>query len=168
MPLFRRTRREPAATNIAAADDVDASRDDASQRRGPNWGVYSEYVPQSARPPEFQRLAPFNLDDDATDGPDEDIEFLASLARQVDAAPSGIRSERRVPRVTPPPAQNVYEPIERRPAEREAMQAFQDYAAHRAEVTPTPPALRVADVDVADLVEDLADTIAALRRRRAA
>ncbi len=161
---FRRTPNEGPPHGALDAPDA---RDDQPQRRpGPNWGVYSDYVPQSARPPEFQRLAPFNFDEEPGDGPDEDIEFLTSLARQVDGPPAGARSERRAPRVTPPPAQNVYEPIV--PAERDAMQAFHDYAARGADHTPTPATLRVDSVEIGDLVEDLADTIAALRRRRAA
>lgn len=160
--LFRRAKADHSADEALAPVDADEA---PRHRAGPNWGVYSDYVPQSARPPEFQRLAPFNFDEEPGDGPDEDIEFLASLARQVDAPPAGTRSERRAPRATPAPAQNVYEPIAR--AEPDAMQAFQDYAARRAESVPVPPVLRVADVEMGDLVEDLADTIAALRRRAA-
>lgn len=162
MPLFRRSKKlaDPLDMALRAAA---AREDDAPPR--PNWGVYSDYVPQSARPPELQRLATFNLDDENADGPDEDIEFLSALARQVDA-PATPRPARRAPRVTPPPAPNVYEP--RETAAPDAMAAFHDYAAHRNETATVTSVLRVSDVDLGDLVEDLSDTIAALRRRRAA
>lgn len=139
MALFRKSKDE--------GDSAQASADNAWPKRVP------AYVPASAQSPELQRFGSF---DDPEDGPDEDVEFLASLARSIDTPST--------------PQKPVSRPIVSRvqaAPNTDDLHVFRELAS-TPERTSHVVAARVADVDLGVLLDELATTAAALRRKRAA
>jgi len=110
----------------------------------------ADYVPRSVRPPEAQRLAPADLDVPAEGEPDADLLLLESLAAEAGD-------------VAGPTADA---PAGRRPG-ADDLRLF-----HESRLLPSRrvlPAVALApDVEIADLLEDLSTTAAALRRLRKA
>jgi hypothetical protein len=121
-----------------------------------------DMLPASARPlPEVNRFKPLAAelpDLAAEDGPDEELEFLTSLAQSVDR-------DAKAPPVRPA---RFTAPQIGAPALREEvdLSVFRDTLIDKAE--RDRPNVTVADVDIDDLMEDLATTRAALRARKAA
>jgi hypothetical protein len=109
-------------------------------------------LPASVRSPEMNRFTPLGSDM-PEDASDPDLAFLAAIAEEV-AAP-------------PPPA-----PVDTNPRfaapERDDLRAFRDLASEREHDRLAGPRVTVENVDLADLLDDLATTVAALRRRKAA
>ena len=145
--IFSRRRRQP--------DDQDPEN-----RPDQRHDLLRAFVPASARPHEMQRLHALNAldaNDDETDGPDEDLEFLASLVEEIERQPT-------------------QEPARFRPAPIETVkfatdeEKFNVFSAMRVEPerVRTSQDLGVRDVDMDDLLEDLSTTAAAIRRRKAA
>jgi hypothetical protein len=120
--------------------------------------LYAERVPASARSPELVRLMSLPDEDADQDAPDEDLEFLASLAREVERTPIEL------PRVQPAPR---IETVVIAPTEEEKLSVFRQ-SHDDDERVRTSQSLGVPDAALDDVLEDLATTIAALRRRRAA
>lgn len=141
------------------------------QRREPQGHVDPEEVqallPASVRSPEANRFTPLGSDFDGDEGSDEDIEFLTSIVESVErerAMPG-----RPSPRPAPPPARKP--PVQRMLAAGEAeaidhLDLFREMQSHEPEARPRP--IQVPEVDLADLLEELETTWAALRRRKAA
>jgi hypothetical protein len=128
-------------------------------------------LPASVRGPEANRFTPLGSDFDGGDeSSDEDIEFLTSLVESVER-------ERAVPalpapRPAPPPARKP--PIQR-VAPAPGMDVFTDanhlelFRGMRADdPEPRNANIKVDDVELDDLLEELSTTMAALRRRKAA
>jgi hypothetical protein len=120
--------------------------------------LYAERVPASARSPELERLMSLPDEDADPDAPDEDLEFLASLAREVERTPIEL------PRVQPAPR---IETVVIAPTEEEKLNVFRQ-TRDEDERVRTSQTLGVPNADLDDVLEDLATTVAALRRRRAA
>jgi hypothetical protein len=122
---------------------------------------HAAMVPASARTPELQRLlSPLSDDDSDPDGPDDDLEFLASLVREIDREP--IPTVRFQPAPAPPGEQTVLAPTE-----EEKLNLFRQMKDEPQQVHNSD-SLRVQDVDMDDLLEELSITAAALRVRKAA
>jgi len=153
MRLFpRATRTNPVTT---AAADVAPPADEASPAPSGRWDVY---VPASARAAEPPTIA---LDDG--DGEDDaDIDFLATLAAQVERQqrkrPMSIEEERRKARLQ---VQKVTLPGD---AHLEVFRELQ----HRPERRLPSDNLPLEHVELADLLDELETTRLALRQRRAA
>jgi len=143
-----------------------------------------QFLPASARPYETQRLiAAYGADDDA-DGPDEDIEFLASLVDEIERTPADPAA---APRVQPAPGVDRSEPnltralprarpraltanekmVRAEPDDEAKLNVFRAMRDEPQRVR-TSQQLRVRDVELDDLLEDLSTTAAAIRRRKAA
>jgi hypothetical protein len=150
----------------------------------PDQRLLRTFLPASARPYDTQRLHVAYANDGADpDGPDEDIEFLASLVEEIERAPAPLEPDAR----TPAHADEAPAPLH--PARRPAVTApaitvrvttddehnLNVFRAIRAEPerSRTSQDLGVRDVAMDDLLEDLATTAAAIRaaamrRRKAA
>jgi hypothetical protein len=169
--LFARRRTQPQ------------QRQDPENRPEQQHDLLRTFLPASARPYETQRLA-YAYDDEPADGPDEDIEFLASLVEEIERQPAPAPSERRpapqaaaegdsdtgaslrarpIRPVIPPKAitMRVAPPDE---SHLNVFRAMRD----EPERQRTSHDLGVRDVDLDDLLEDLSTTVAAIRRRKAA
>jgi hypothetical protein len=146
----------------------------------PDQRLLRTFLPASARPYDTQRLHAAYANDGAdADGPDEDIEFLASLVEEIERAPAPQEPDARDRRA---PADAPAEPL--RPAPPTTVAApgitvrvatddehnLNVFRAIRAEPerARTSHDLGVRDVAMDDLLEDLATTAAAMRRRKAA
>ena len=118
---------------------------------------YRARIPASARVNDGERFTPLQLTEELDDD-DEDLEFLSSIARAAKTdAPAPPRSTPRakVARVT-------------LPAEKaDDLAAFRDIG-NDDERRPISKVIAMPDVEIADLLDDLGETMAALRRRRAA
>ncbi len=148
--LFKRKKRE------AEAAMEPENRPDQQLAR-----LHAAMVPASARTPELQRLlAPLADEDSDPDGPDEDLEFLASLAREIDRAPIAPT------RFQPAPVPHSEQPVIA-PTEDQKLNFFRQMKDEPENIRPSE-SLHVQDVDLDDLLETLSTTAAALRRRRAA
>jgi hypothetical protein len=111
-------------------------------------------LPPSVRHPEANRFTP--LGSDAPDDvDDEDLEFLTTLANEVDRAA--------VSKTSAPPAAM---PLRGANSRFDDMQVFRQMKDEGKQVTRYDHNLR--DVDMADLLEELSDVQAALRQRRVA
>lgn len=111
-------------------------------------------VPVSARSPQSMRLAA-SYDGGPIEEGDEDLDFIASLAREAEAAVGAPSA--------PPPVRPRRFTV---PAD-DRLDAFREIRPER----PRPRVLQTIDidpVDMDDLVQQLATTAAALRLRRAA
>lgn len=116
-------------------------------------------LPASVLTPEVHRFAsadPGEADDDA------DLAFLTSIAHEVDREVTSKRDNASIDELFGSRAPQ-------RPPD-DAMQFFYDMEAERTQDRSARPRLNlhVADVDMADLLEDLNTTVAALRQRKAA
>jgi hypothetical protein len=120
---------------------------------------YAERVPASARSAELARLISLPDEDVDPDAPDEDVEFLASLVKEIDRNPAA-----GAPRVQPAPR---IEYVSAAPNEEEKLNVFLQMQAEETRVR-TSETLGVQDADLDDVLEELATTAAALRLRRAA
>ena len=147
--IFSRRRRDAAA------------RQEPENRPEQHHDLLRTYVPASARPQEMQRLHALNALDDETDGPDEDIEFLASLVEEIERQPTNVADQPVRPAWTAP-----IETVKVASDEEK----FNVFRAMRDEPdrVRTSDDLGVPDVDMDDLLEDLSTTAAAIRRRKAA
>jgi len=119
------------------------------------------YVPASAKSPELQRFTPVNIDE--VDEADQDIEFLTSLSAQIergeldvgkplDELTSRLRADS-------PPAKP------RRP--EDDLEMFRAFAHEMAPETILSH-VRVPDVELIELLDELHTMRAALRQKRAA
>jgi hypothetical protein len=122
-----------------------------------------ELLPASVRQPEVNRFKPLDIDPgDAadSDAPDEDLQFLESLANAVD---NGSATPSRPMHFTKPQLGGP----EQKPAQDEgAMEMFRNTQIARDE--RVRPNITVPDVELGDLMEDLATLRTALRQRKAA
>lgn len=128
-------------------------RDDEDERiRRADLG---ELLPASVFRPETARLTPLGSDmpDDA---PDVDLEFLSGLAQEVDAERARLGNEAAAGASTAGERSD------------EALQFFRDMSNERDQDVVRRYNFHLADVEIADLLEDLSTTAAALRARRAA
>ena len=146
--LFRRP--QPARTTSVSREEIES------------------LLPASVRHPETNRFTPLGSDFEGEEGSDEDIEFLESIVRAVD---DGERPARRpvpappqvpTPVTTPSPARLIAL------AGGDDLSLFREVQANHKERTVIEARVDIADVEMFDLLEDLATTAAALRRRRAA
>jgi hypothetical protein len=120
-----------------------------------------QLMPTSAKSPDQQRLMVFNPDEEIDENTDEDLAFLNSLLNEEQAPP---QKRQPAPKKEPSP-----EPEARSIAAQNAddMQVFRDMAAQRQRVELAKH-LRVDDVDMGELLDDLQTMRAAIRRRKAA
>lgn len=161
--LFRRNRQQQPEHE----EDLLVPQAPAPPRR---IGDYSPFVPASARAPEHQRFANYDvLEDDEHDG---DVAFLEQLAGQIpdrepakrqpapnsDAAPPQAALLRRSPR------ERAVMP---KPAKPDNLQVFRDTPIE-AEKPDIARVVHIDDTDMGDLLESLHTVAAALRRRKAA
>ena len=125
------------------------------------------YVPASARGPEMQRFQSrigYEVDPDAElEEDDEDIEFLTSLATQIDP-----ETPIRRPRVSAASVGPKFKDPERievkeRVNDAGAMNIFREHAP--AYERPNSPLLNVKEVEMDDLLETLQTTAVALRHQ---
>lgn len=127
-------------------------------------------LPASVRHPEANRFTPLGSDFEGEDGADEDLDFLTALVESVDR--EDVAPGLPVARPAPPPAHKP--PIERVPPtaevaalpERDHLSLFRETQADLREHKSAN--IRVDDVDLGDLLEELETTRAALRQRKAA
>jgi hypothetical protein len=117
------------------------------------------FLPSSAKSPDAQRLNLFNPDEELDETTDEDLAFLNSLIADSSPAPAPTPAPKaaRDPRPTVAPAENRDDDLE----------VFREIAAMR-QKSELARQLRVDDVDIGDLLEDLQTMRAALRHRKAA
>lgn len=157
-------------------------RQDPENRPDQRHDLVSTFLPASARPYEKQRLAIYTDVDDA-DGPDEDIEFLASLVKEIERQPAPPLSDKRpVPQAAAQGDSDAGAPIRARPIRAMPAAAITMRVAAPDDETKlnvframrdepdrarTSRDLGVRDVDLDDLLEDLSTTAAAIRRRSA-
>jgi hypothetical protein len=148
--LFRRSKPDE--------EPVDVTPEEKPRRTG----EYAAYVPASVRVPELQRLAIFDPASQDDDGADEDLAFLAELASQVDAKTARPRTATRETRAL---TQNE-KMIDRKP--EEMLEVFREFVTEVDTRSPVSQVIAIRDVEIDDLLEDLANTAAALRLRKAA
>jgi hypothetical protein len=110
------------------------------------------FTPVSAKSPDAQRLNLFNPDEEIDEETDQDLAFLNSLI--ADEAPPRRRPATKAP---PEPREQVREQIV------DDMDVFREMAALR-QRTEIAKQLRVDNVDMGELLDDLETTRAALRR----
>lgn len=116
-----------------------------------------ELVPASAKSPDAQRRTLFDPEAEIDESTDQDVAFLQKLLKEdaVQAAP------RPQPRVKPaPPTPAVAAPAD-------DLEFFRELAVDRQRVEVTRH-IRVDNVDMGDLLEELQTTSTALRLRRKA
>jgi hypothetical protein len=146
----------PSFFRRAQRHRIDGEPENLADRRLDRY--YAERVPASARSPELARLISIPDEDLDPDAPDEDVEFLASLVKEIERKPA-----LDAPRVQPAPRiEHVLAPTE-----EEKLNVFRQMQAEETRMR-TSETLGVVDADLDDVLEDLATTAAALRRRRAA
>jgi hypothetical protein len=127
-------------------------------------------LPASVRHPEANRFTPLGSDFDGDDTSDEDIEFLTSLVESVER--EQIAPALPTVRPAPPPARKPAIPAVPPASDMDVftqpdhMQLFHDMRVDERDYRTNN--IKVDDVDLGDLLEDLSTTIAALRRRKAA
>jgi len=114
-----------------------------------------QFLPSSAKSPDAQRLNLFDPDEEIDENNDEDLAFLNSLA--ADAAVPRVAIPKHVEPSAPPTASPTADDLE----------VFREIAALR-QRTELAKQLRVDDVDMGELLEDLQTTRAALRQHRKA
>jgi hypothetical protein len=127
-------------------------------------------LPASVRHPEANRFTPLGSDFDGDDASDEDIEFLTSLVESVER--EQIAPALPPARPAPPPARKPAIPVVTADSgmavftEADHMQLFRDMQSDEKDHRTNN--IKVDDVDLGDLLEDLSTTMAALRRLKAA
>ena len=122
-----------------------------------------ELLPASVRQPEVNRFKPLDIDaGDGTDSdaPDEDLRFLESLASAVD---NGGATPARPTHFTKP---QLGGPEQQPEHDEKALEMFRNTQVARDE--RIRPNVTVTDVEIGDLMEDLATLRTALRQRKAA
>jgi hypothetical protein len=119
------------------------------------------FLPSSAKSPDAQRLNLFDPDEEIDESEDEDLAFLQSLTAEVAATP---RPEEPKPKRAEPsgPA-----PVAGASRQADDLDVFREIAALR-QRSELAKQLRVDNVDMGDLLEDLQTTRAALRHHRKA
>jgi hypothetical protein len=120
-----------------------------------------ELIPMSAKSPEQQRQMLFNPDEEIDENNDEDLAFLNSLLNGEQPAPPQ-RPHSREREQTPAPE---HKSIAAQDADD--MNVFREMVSQRQRVELAKH-LRVADVDMGELLDDLQTMRAAIRRRKAA
>lgn len=116
-------------------------------------------LPSSVRGPEANRFTPLGSDmpDDA---PDPDLAFFSTIAAEVEREGSATESVAEIAsRQTNPRVASV---------DRDELRAFRELIAERDLDGRDRPRISVDHVDMADLLDDLATTAAALRGRKVA
>ena len=123
-------------------------------------------LPASVKHPEANRFTPLGSDFDGdSDETDEDIEFLESIVRAVEAGePAPVVTPAPAPMLlhTPAPARQ----IPQRPDDD--LSVFREVQVDRKERSFIEARVSIEDVDMGDLLDELSTTAAALRRRKAA
>ncbi len=116
-------------------------------------------VPKSAREPEGMRFTPLALPDELDDG-DEDLQFLSSIVSSIDEKTAAPR------RADPKPAALLAVETITLPEQRDDLAAFRNVGKDDDRV-PFKHLMKVDDVDIGDLLDDLGTVAAAMRRRAA-
>jgi hypothetical protein len=148
----------PSFFKRARSHRTDQEPENLSDRRLDRY--YADRVPASARSPELARLISLPDDEETDpDAPDEDVEFFASLVKEVERKPAA-----ETPRTFPAPHIEHVIPA---PTEEEKLNVFRQMQDEETRVR-TAETLGVEDADLDDLLEELSTTAAALRLRRAA
>jgi hypothetical protein len=123
-------------------------------------------LPASVRYPETNRFTPLGSDFKGEDEEtDEDIEFLEAIVRAVEGdAPAPAATAAPTPLLlhTPAPSRRIPPPRE------DELALFREMPSEHAERHAITKHAHIDDVDMADLLDELATTAAALRRRKAA
>jgi hypothetical protein len=130
------------------------SRDEDQDEETAGEPPRRSFVPASALPPERNRLGIFDSEDDDDQA---DVEFLTAVAREAERAAAA----------TPRDTHGAPNRTASVRMDDERMKVFTDLAPV-AERNPVMRTVRLPDVELADLLEELATTSAALRLRRAA
>jgi hypothetical protein len=119
-----------------------------------------ELVPASAKSPDAQRLMLFNPDEEIDESSDQDLAFLHALIEGGAPASTPPHPAARKPEPAPAPEQEL--------APRgDDLDVFREMAALRQRVELAKH-LRVDNVDMGELLEELHTTRAALKHRKAA
>ncbi len=122
-------------------------------------------LPASVKHPEANRFTPLGTDFDGEEESDEDIEFLESIVRAVegDAPPPMAKlAPAPMPLHTPAPTRLIPQPPD------DDLSLFREVQVDRKERTVIEARVEIEDVEMADLLDELSTTAAALRRRKAA
>ena len=119
-------------------------------------------LPASVKHPEANRFTPLGTDFEGDEGSDEDIEFLESLVKSVD---THTPAPRRAPE-SAPALVSMQAPSMPAVSKLDGLSIFRDMPSDTPERTTLN--LKVPEVEMFDLLEDLSTTAAALRRRKAA
>jgi len=123
------------------------------------------YVPASVRPAEPQRFSlPQAEAGDVDETQDEDLAFLRVIAEQVEEGKATPAPRRRA---VQRPGQYIVRDADDVAEQEARLRIFREAEAER-EPPAVLKAMRIDDVELDDLLEQLATTAAALRRRRAA
>ncbi len=158
--LFKRGRREE-----------DGGESEPENRDGAHLeGYYSRWVPASVRTADAMRIGA-TLGESEEGDTDSDIEFIASLLEEVERNPAPIQRATRAPQPRIEQIVLPEDPMPRREVRRvetlDELQVFRD-TTEESQRKPVSRTVKVPEVDIADLLEALETTAAALRRRRAA
>jgi hypothetical protein len=122
------------------------------------------YVPSSVRGPEGNRFTPLGSDmPEIDDEDDEDLEFLESIARSVEDAPDSVGQFVGTGALKPRAQQG-----ERSSATASPLDDMHVFREMKGDLGDMKYDFKLADVDMADLLEDLSTTASALRQRKAA
>jgi hypothetical protein len=124
------------------------------------------YVPSSVRGPEGNRFTPLGSDMpdvEDNDDDDEDLEFLASIARSVKETPDSVGQFVGTGALKP-----RAQPGERATAPASPLDDMRVFREMKGDLGDMKYDFKLADVDMADLLEDLSTTASALRQRKAA
>jgi len=123
-------------------------------------------LPASVKYPETNRFTPLGSDFEGEDeDTDEDIEFLEAIVRAVEgAAPAPVATAAPTTLLlhTPAPSRRIPQPSE------DDLALFREVRSEHDERDAVTRHVRLDDVDMADLLDELSTTAAALRRRKAA
>jgi hypothetical protein len=119
------------------------------------------FLPSSAKSPDAQRLNLFDPDEEIDENEDEDLAFLQSLTAEVATTPRPEEPKpKRAEPLAPAPAASASQ-------HADDLNVFREIAALR-QRSELAKQLRVDNVDMGDLLEDLQTTRAALRHHRKA
>ncbi len=152
--LFDRKKKDPSIDDLLSGGSVGAPLTTAPAHMPE---PYAPYVPASVRTPEKQRMSAWvpSLDPERSDEPDEDIAFLTALVKGETPA-----------RTQPSAAARDIHTGSAPDAQMDALEVFRAIDAEY--VVPASRMLKVPQVELGDLLEDLSTVAAALRNRKAA
>jgi hypothetical protein len=141
-------------------------RPEAENQGGDRRDEVESLLPASVKYPETNRFTPLGSDYEGEDEEtDEDIEFLHAIVRAVEGdAPVPIATAAPAPLLlhTPAPSRRIPQPRE------DELALFRELPSEHDERDTITRHVRLDHVDMADLLDELSTTAAALRRRKAA